>query len=301
MIENRDFEVIIIGGSYSGLSAAMSLGRSLRKVLIIDGGLPCNRQTPHSHNFITHDGEKPAEIAKAAKAEVLKYDTLSFLEDTAISGKKLEDRFSIVTRSGKEFHAKKLIFATGIEDIMPQIKGFAECWGISVVHCPYCHGYEFRGKNTGIIANGARGAHLVSLVNNLTDKLTLLTNSKPDFTADQAINIEQRNIPIIETTITAIEHKNGSVEKIIFSDGTSTSFDVLYAAIPFTQHSDILASMGCELTEHGYIKVSPFQETSIAGVYACGDNSNMMRSVALAVSSGSVAGAVVNGKLTEEQ
>jgi thioredoxin reductase len=300
MKEIKDFEVVIIGGSYAGLSAAMALGRSLRKVLIIDGGLPCNRQTPHSHNFITHDGEKPAEIAKTAKAEVLKYDTVSFLQDTAMSGKKVGDTFSINTLSGKEFHAKKLIFATGIKDTLPRIKGFAGCWGISVVHCPYCHGYEFRGKNTGILANSARGFHLASMVNNLTDKLTLLTDSQPDFTEEQTIKIKQHNITIIEAAITEIKHENGLIKNIIFSDGTSSPFDVLYAALPFTQHSDIPASLGCELTEHGHIKVSASQETNIKGVYACGDNSNIMRSVALAVSTGNVAGAVVNGKLVEE-
>ncbi|MDO6435697.1 NAD(P)/FAD-dependent oxidoreductase [Flavitalea sp. BT771] len=222
------------------------------------------------------------------------------MKDTAIGGKKVEDGFTITTLSGKEFHAKKLIFATGIKDTMPDIKGFAECWGISVVHCPYCHGYEFRGKNTAILANGARGVHLASMVNNLTDKLTLLTNTRADFTEDQTIKLKHLNIPIIETAVTEIEHKNGSVTSVIFSDGISRSFDVLYAALPFTQHSGIPASLGCERTDVGYIKVTPLQETSLDGVYACGDNSNMMRSVALAVSSGNVAGAVINGKLVEE-
>lgn len=300
MKDIKDFEVIIIGGSYAGLSAAMALGRSLRKVLIIDSSLPCNRQTPYSHNFITHDGEKPGEIAKMAKAEVLKYDTISFLNDTAISGENNAGNFTILTASGKAFHTKKLIFASGIKDIMPNIKGFSDCWGISVVHCPYCHGYEFKGQNTGILANGARGFHLASMVNNLTDKLTLLTNGKPDFTDEQSLKLQQHNVSITETAVTEIEHKNGAVKRVIFSDGTIMPYDTLYAALPFTQHSDIPASLGCELTEQGHIKVGKFQETNINGIYACGDNSNMMRSVALAVSTGSAAGAVVNGKLIEE-
>ena len=300
MTDNKDFEVIIVGGSYAGLSAAMALGRSLRSVLIIDGGLPCNRQTPHSHNFITHDGEKPGEISRKAKADVLKYDTVSFLYDTAISGKKNEGSFTILTQSGKEFHAKKLIFATGITDTMPSIKGFSECWGISIVHCPYCHGYEIRDKNTGILADGARGYHLASMVNNLTDKLTLLTNSKADFTEEQTIKIKKNTIEIIETTITAIEHEKGNIKNVVFSDGSKKSFDALYASLPFTQHSNIPNSLGCILNEHGYIQVNPFQETNISGVFACGDNSNMMRSVANAVYTGNLTGAVVNGRLVEE-
>ena len=300
MADIKYFEVIIIGGSYAGLSAAMALGRSLRKVLIIDSGLPCNRQTPYSHNFITHDGKKPGEISKIAKAEVLKYHTVSFLEDIAIGAEKVDEGFKILTQSGIEFHAKKLIFATGIKDTMPDIKGFTECWGISVIHCPYCHGYEFKDKATGILANGARGFHLASMVSNLTDQVTLLTNGKPDFKDEQILKLKQHDIQILETAITAIEHQDGFIRQIIFADGTSRSFKALYAALPFTQHSNLPVSLGCELTEHGYIKVGSFQETNINGIYACGDNTNMMRSVALAVSTGSVAGAVVNGKLVEE-
>lgn len=296
----KNFDVAIIGGSYSGLSAAMALGRSLRSVLIIDAGSPCNRQTPHSHNFITHDGDKPSEIAKKAKAEVLKYPSVSFLEDTAISGEKVEENFKIITQLGKEFHAKKLIFATGIKDTMPNIKGFSECWGISVIHCPYCHGYEFRHKNTGIFANGARGFHLASMVNNLTDKLTLLTNSKADFTEEQMVKLKKHLIAITETSISEIEHENGFIKNVIFSDSTLQPFDALYAALPFTQHSDIPASLGCEFTEHGHIKVGQFQETNINGVFACGDNTTMMRSVANAVYAGNLTGAVVNGNLIEE-
>jgi thioredoxin reductase len=301
MTDSKNFEVIIIGGSYAGLSAAMALGRSLRSVLIIDGGQPCNIQTPHSHNFLTQDGEKPSTIAKKAKADVLKYNTVSFLTDIAISGKKVEDGFTISTELGKEFHAKKVIFATGIRDTMPDIKGFAACWGKTVIHCPYCHGYEFRTKATGIFADGARGFHLASMVNNLTDNLTLLTNSKADFTEEQTAKIKKHNIEIIETTIAEIEHDNGKIKQVIFSDGTKKRFDALYAALPFTQHSNIPTSLGCELTEQGYIKVSPFQETNIQGVFACGDNSSMMRAIANAVYTGGLAGAIVNGRLVEEK
>lgn len=300
MTENEKLDVIIIGGSYAGLSAAMALGRSLRRVLITDSGLPCNRQTPHSHNFITQDGEKPGVIGEKAKSQVLKYNSVKFLNDVAVSAKRNEWGFALTTQKGVVVEAKKLVFATGIKDTMPNIKGFAECWGISVVHCPYCHGYEFRNKSTGIIADGARGFHLASMVNNLTKNLTLLMNSKADFTEEQLVKLKKNEVEIIETTVTEIKHKNGFVSNVLFSDGTQRPFDALYAALPFTQHSDIPASLGCELTEIGYIKVSPFQETTISGVFACGDNSSMMRSVANAVYAGNLTGAVVNGRLVEE-
>ena len=301
MASSKDFEVIIIGGSYAGLSAAMALGRSLRKVLIIDSGLPCNRQTPHSHNFITQDGEKPGAIAEKAKKEVLQYRTVQFLNDLAVSGTKTEDGFTIVTRSGERVQAGKLIFATGIQDIMPDIKGFADCWGISVVHCPYCHGYELRSKKTGIIANGERAVHLASLVNNLTDDITLLTAGKADVKPEQITKFNRHNIKVVQTAIAEIEHHNGYVRNVRFVDGSQMAFQAIYAAVPFTQHSHIPASLGCELTEQGYLKIDGFHKTTLEGVYACGDNANMMRSVANAVYGGNLTGAVVNKALTDEQ
>ncbi|MBL7931401.1 MAG: NAD(P)/FAD-dependent oxidoreductase, partial [Bacteroidia bacterium] len=155
MNEKNMFDVIIIGGSYSGLAAGLALGRALRKVLIIDSGLPCNRQTPHSHNFITHDGKTPAEISRMARGQVEKYETVTFLESTVIDGAKVGKGFEIKTEKGEVFKATKLIFATGIRDQMPDIEGFSECWGITAIHCPYCHGYEVWNQITGILANGA--------------------------------------------------------------------------------------------------------------------------------------------------
>lgn len=301
MENNSNFEVIIIGGSYAGLSAAMALGRSLRKVLLIDGGKPCNIQTPHSHNFITQDGEKPDAIAKKAKAQVLQYDTVEFLDDLATSGTKTEDGFTIATKSGGIFTAKKLILATGIKDLMPDIEGFSECWGISVIHCPYCHGYEFRNQRTAIMANGDRAFHLASLVHNLTKDIVILTSGTATFTPDQTARLNKNGIRIIETAPSAIGHIDGQVKNVVLSDGTKISLDAVYASIPFVQHSDIPTTLGCRLTDTGHIEVDPFQKTNTHGIYACGDNTSMMRSVANAVYTGNLTGAMVNKELTDEQ
>jgi thioredoxin reductase len=300
MKDNKNFDVIIIGGSYAGLSAAMALGRSLRKVLIIDSGKPCNIQTPHSHNFLTQDGKTPKEITALAKEQVGKYETVNFYNGHATYGEKTLNGFEIGTDIGDKFTAKKLILSTGIKDTLPAIKGFKECWGITVVHCPYCHGYEFTQKVTGIIADGAKGYHLASLVNNLTSNVSILTNGKSDFTEEQLLKINKHNIQIIETPIEEIVHQNGIVNAVVFSNGNRMKFEALYAALPFTQHSEIPMSLGCELNEQGYIKVSPYQETTINGVFACGDNSNMLRSLANAVYAGNITGAVVNAKLVED-
>ncbi|MES2828137.1 MAG: NAD(P)/FAD-dependent oxidoreductase [Bacteroidota bacterium] len=301
MIREKTFDVIIIGGSYAGLSAAMALGRSLRDVLVIDAGQPCNLQTPHSHNFLTQDGETPAAIAAKGRAELQTYNTVRFVEARAISGKKLENGFSITTDDSSEFSAKKLIFATGIKDTMLQVDGFAQCWGISIVHCPYCHGYELKDKKTVILADGDRGFHLASLVHNLTSDLKIITSAKSGFTSEQLDRLKRHDIEVIEDTISKIYHDVGFLSSVVLTSGRTIEVEAMYAALPFVQHSNIPVAMGCELSEHGYIKVDGMQKTSVDGVYACGDNTNMMRSVANAVFSGNLTGAVVNRDITEEQ
>lgn len=301
MTDHTTFDVIIIGGSYAGLSAAMALGRSLRRVLIIDSGSPCNRQTPHSHNFLTQDGERPAEIARKAREQVLRYGTVKFYNDLAVSGRQADDGFRITTQTGKEFTAAKLILATGIRDEMPSIKGFSECWGTSVIHCPYCHGYEFRGQKTAIMAGGDRAFHVASLVSNLTDDLTILDPGGAGFSAEQSERLRKHHIPVIGTAIEEIGHENGHIRQVVFADGSRMDVKAMYAAIPFTQHSEIPVSLGCELTGLGHIKVDMTQRTTVKGVFACGDNAGPMRSVASAVAAGNLAGAMVNHELTEER
>lgn len=299
-IHTPTFDVIIIGGSYAGLSAAMALGRSLRSVLIIDSGLPCNRTTPHSHNFLTQDGKTPAAIAAIAREQVLQYDTVQLLQDTAVTAVNQANSFHVQTAGGTTYTARKLLFATGITDLLPQIPGLQDCWGRSVIHCPYCHGYEYRDVPTGIFATAERAMHLAGLVRNLTRSLTILTSGGPSFTPEQTAILERNGINTISTPISSIVAEKGQIEKVIFEDDTSITLEALYAAVPFVQHTDLPVTLGCELTETGHLKTDNFQRTTIAGVFACGDNSNMMRSVAAAVASGSIAGAMANAELVQE-
>lgn len=300
MKDNKQFDVIIIGGSYAGLSAAMALGRSLKNVLIIDSGKPCNRYTPHSHNFITHDGAVPADKTSKAKEQVLKYTTVKFFEGLAIAGNKTENDFEISVQSGEIFTAKKLVFATGVKDLFPNIKNFEDCWGKTVIHCPYCHGYEFKGKKTAILANGERAFHVTALVNNLSSDLTIVTRGKANFSEEQLAKLKKNKIKVVEKEVKEIQHQKGNIAALLFEDGTAENFDAAYAAIPFEQHSNIPVSLGCELTEAGHLKVDAFQKTTVSGVFACGDNSSPMRSVSYAVATGGVVGSMVNNELTME-
>ncbi|WP_291720105.1 NAD(P)/FAD-dependent oxidoreductase [Bernardetia sp.] len=301
MKNKNNFDVIIVGGSYAGLSAAMALGRALRKVLIIDSGLPCNRYTPHSHNFITQDGEKPHKIAEKALDQVLKYDTVTIKKVLATTGKKTKNGFVIETEKGEDFEAKKLIFATGVKDILPKLEGFEECWGNTIIHCPYCHGYEVKNEKTGILANGEIAFHYARLIRNWTKDLTIFTNGKPSFSEEQHTKLVRHNISVIEKEVTSFNHKNGQLEQIIFKDNSMTEIKAIYTSPPFEQHCKIPETLGCELTEQGHLKVNEFCQTNIPNIFACGDATTPFRSVAFAVSAGNIAGAMLNHQLVEKE
>ena len=300
MEEKNRFDVIIIGGSYSGLSAALTLGRARRKVLVIDSGRPCNRYTPRSYNFITHDGVLPADISRLAKEQVNKYSTVSFYEGTATKGERNGKGFLVGVKSGASFYGSKLIFASGLRDIMPDIPGFEECWGKTVIHCPYCHGYEVRDKKTGLLGNGDYVFDHAKLISNWTGDLTLFTNGSSTLTKEQANKLGTHGIEIVEKKVRSIEHHNGKISRLSFEDGSSAPLDALYTKPRFEQHCEIAAQLGCEIIETGHLKIDSSFKTTVDGVFACGDNSNIMRTVSLAAAAGTFAAIVANKELIDE-
>jgi thioredoxin reductase len=300
MNENQQFDVIIVGGSYSGLAAGMALGRALRRVLIVDSGTPCNRQTPYSHNFITQDGTPPLEIAALARQQVARYTTVQRMNGLVTDVNRTGRGFDVQV-DNTAFSATKLVFATGVRDVMPDIKGFTECWGISVLHCPYCHGYEVRDEATGVLGNGERGFELVRLISNWTKDLTLFTNGASMLTTEQADKLREHSIRIVGTEIAELEHAQGQLQRIRFNDGTAAAIHALYAMPAFEQHCTLAQQLGCELTDAGYIKVDAQQHTTIHGIYAAGDNTTRLRTVANAVAMGTTAGMMVNKDLIAEE
>lgn len=293
-MNSQKFDVIIVGGSYAGLSAGMGLGRALRNVLIIDSGQPANRYTPHSHNFLTHDGRSPAEIATIAKQQVDKYSTVKRITGQVLSAERIDKEFTVTLADGARYRASKLIFATGIVDICPEIQGLSECWGKSVLHCPYCHGYEVRDVATGILGNGDYAFDFGSLISNWTSQLTIYTNGASTLSKEQTAKLTKHNIRIVEDQIDSLNHTNGYLDGIAFVNGNSTIVKALYTRPAFKQHSDLPKTLGCELTEDGYIKVDGGHHTTVAGLYACGDNVTRMRTVANAVAMGTTTAITLN-------
>jgi thioredoxin reductase len=288
------FEVVIIGGSYAGLAAAMGLGRALRNVLVVDSGMPANRFDPQSHNLLTHDGRAPAEIISIAKLQVDKYETVHRIDGRVVNAERLDDNFRITLADGTHIGASKLVFATGIIDIIPVITGFTQCWGKSILHCPYCHGFEVRNERTGIFGNGNYAFEFGALIHNWTSKLSIYTNGSSTLTPEQSTKLQSNNINIIEDEIEQIRHTDGYVEAIVFRNGRTTPIKAMYTRPGFKQHSEIPKSLGCELTDEGYINIDLGFRTSIPGVYACGDNVTRLRTVANAIAMGTTTAITLN-------
>jgi len=184
---------------------------------------------------------------------------------------------------------------------MSGIDGYDECWGISVLHCPYCHGYEIRNERTGILGNGEYGFEFSNLISNWTKDLTLFTNGTSSLTVEQTAKVEKNKIKIVEKEIEKLEHINGHIQNIIFKDSTKTALKALYARCRFEQHCTIPEILGCEMTDQGYIKTDSFQKTTVHGIFASGDNTTRTRTIANAVAMGTTAGMTANKEIIEEE
>lgn len=293
------YDVIIIGGSYAGLSAAIQLGRARRKVLIIDEGLRRNRFAAHSHGFITQDGVDPAVIAAKAREQVLNYPTITWRSARADSAQKLEtsstDAGFEVLAKGVRHQSRRLLLATGVKDLLPAIGGLAERWGKAVFHCPYCHGYELNQGPIGVIAGSELSMHHALMLPDW-GPTTLLVNDAFTPDAEQLAALTARGTTLERCPISAI---TGHAD-INLADGRVLSFAGLFAMAPFELASPIAHDLGLEMEQGplgATIKTDVMKETSLPGVFACGDVARPMASVALAVGDGNLAGAGVHRSL----
>ena len=198
-------DVIIIGGSFAGLAGALQLGRARRKVTVLDTGLPRNRFAGHSHGLLGHDHKPPLDILAEARQQLARYPTIRLVSARADSVSGAIDDFSVLTGDGESLGARRLILSYGVADQMPDVPGFAEGWGTSIVPCPYCDGFEVAGQHWGLVWSGPQSHQSVRLFHDWTDKLTVFADGHdipPDIQADLA----RRNIPVVDGRIVEIAH-----------------------------------------------------------------------------------------------
>lgn len=285
-------DVIIIGGSFAGLAAALNLGRARRKVTILDTGLPRNRYASHAHGLIGHDNKPPAEILAAAREQLAPYDTVRFVTARAEAVGGNEDDFSVTTERGDVLRTRRLLLSYGITDQFPAIPGFAECWGKSVIHCPYCHGFEYAGKRWGLVYSTPMSLHATLLYGDWTDRITLFADGN-DIPEAERSKLAKRGVTLVESKVTAIEHNGGQLSAVLTQDGTVTELDALFAHPRVRPSADLHEQLGLATVETPFgiaVEVDDKQKTSRDGVYAAGDLVSPMHSLTIAAHTGALAG-----------
>lgn len=288
-------DVIVIGGSYAGMAAALQLLRARRSVLVVDAGQRRNRFASHSHGFLSQDGADPAEIAATARRQLEAYKTLDWIEATAESASGAKDAFEVGIEGQGRREARRLLFATGVADTLPAIEGLSERWGRSIFHCPYCHGYELDRGRIGVIASGPMSIHQAQMIPEW-GAVTFFTNGAIELDAAAREDLAARNVTIEETPIARLD---GHAD-IVLEDGRSLAFAGLFTAPFATPASPVAETLGCAHMETPMgiqIRTDEGKQTTVPGAYACGDVARMPHSVSLAVADGAWAGANIHRTL----
>ncbi|ULU23646.1 NAD(P)/FAD-dependent oxidoreductase [Dyella terrae] len=288
-------DVIVVGGSYAGMAAALQLVRARKTVLVIDAGQRRNRFASHSHGFLGQDGASPADIATEARRQLQAYPSLRWIDGVVTSASGSKDDFSVMLDDGEAHFGRRLLFATGVSDELPAIDGLAERWGKAVFHCPYCHGYELDQGRIGVIATGPMSVHQAQLLPEW-GQVTFLTNDCVSLDADARRDLIQRGVVIEEALIDRLD---GDAD-VLLADGRRLPFAGLFTASRCTPSSPVASNLGCELMDTPMGKqlwTAETKETSILGAFACGDVARAPHSVSLAVGDGAWAGAQIHRSL----
>lgn len=293
------YDVIIIGGSYAGLAAAMPLARARRKVLIIDEGQRRNRFAAHSHGFLTQDGMAPDVIAARAREQLLAYPSVTWLSGRAVSAGRSGQVFSVTVEGESKHEASRIILAAGVTDQLPDIPGLAERWGKHVFHCPYCHGYELSQGQIGVLATSELAMHQALLLPDW-GSTTLFLNQVFEPNPSQLEQLVARGVALNRAKVARID---GNAD-VLLADGGHIRLDGLFVATRLEVTTPIPAMLGCEFDEGVFgrvIKTDAMKMTSVPGVYACGDIARFAGSVTLAVGDGNLAGLAAHRSLIFEQ
>ncbi|MGX1308576.1 thioredoxin reductase [Amorphus suaedae] len=287
----RNPDVIVVGGSFAGLSAALTLGRARLDVLVVDAGLPRNRYASASHGFLGADGDNPAAILERARAQLAPYSGVRMRAGEAVSARRDGAEFVVELADGESVRAVRLVLATGVTDILPDVPGLAARWGESVIHCPFCHGYEFGGGPLGVLASRPVSLMQARIIPQW-GPTTLFVNGAVEIGAEDRADLQARGVSLEETPVAALEGKGQTVEAVRLADGRAVPVVGLYVAPELAMTSGLATDLGCATDETPlgrFVTVGEDRQTSVPGVYAVGDMARMQHAVTLAVADGFIA------------
>lgn len=302
MTEAKRYDVVILGGGVAGLSGALMLGRARRSVLVVDGGEPRNAPAEHMHGFLGHDGASPLELLKTGRDEVAAYG-VEIVTGQAIEASKEDGEFVVVLDSGLRVRARRLLAATGIIDELPDIAGLAQRWGRDVVHCPYCHGWEFRDEAVGVLATGPMSTHQALLFSQLTDRVVHLNHTGPGLTDEEAARFAARGITVVDGEVVSVEVDDDRITGVRLRDGEVVPLRAVVVAPRSRPRADMLAPLGLlpvAQPNGEHIPADPTGRTDVPGVWVAGNLTSLVANVVMSAASGATAGAGINADLIDE-
>ncbi|WP_404430106.1 NAD(P)/FAD-dependent oxidoreductase [Microbacterium lacus] len=300
------WDAIIVGGGPAGLSAALMLGRSRRRVLVIDAGEPRNRFASHMHGVLGHDGTPPGELLARGRAEASVYG-VEFVDAHVTSVTTTADSVEVTTASATH-NARALIVATGITDDLPPVPGLAERWGETVLHCPYCHGWEVRDQRIGVLLTSPMGLHQAELARQLSAQVTVFTSGIAGVDAAARARLAARGVIVIDEPVVEVTGESSAISEVrvgagLGADGRGIPIDALFIAGTPRPHDGFLSQLGLTRIDGPMgelIEVDPLGRTSDPRVWAVGNVVAPFANVPVSMGNGSMTGAAVNATLTAE-
>ncbi|MFF5439432.1 NAD(P)/FAD-dependent oxidoreductase [Streptomyces achromogenes] len=303
MTEN--YEVVVVGGGAAGLSAALVLGRSRRRTLVIDAGEPRNAPSAHMQGYLSRDGMSPAEFLAAGRAEIARYG-VELVQDRVVDARK-DTGFTLVLAGGRAVRARRLVIATGLRDELPDVPGLAERFGRDVLHCPYCHGWEMRDLPTGVLATSPLSVHQALMVTQWSKDVRLFLHrvDEAELTDQDLRRLAAAGVAVVPGEVAELVVTDDRLTGVRLAGGTSGGGAVhdravLYAAPRAVPNNELLVRLGADMHDTPFGSYPVIDErglTSVPGLWAAGNASGFSEQVVNAVSRGYRAGAAINAEL----
>ena len=293
-----NYDAIIVGGSFAGLSAALYLARARRSVLICDTGAPRNRFAAASHGFFAQDGTDPKVMLETMRGQVAAYPTVHFRHQKAVDAVRDGDAFRVTLADGETGIGTKLLLAFGVTDVLPDIPGIAERWGQTVIHCPYCHGYEFSEHRLGVLNLSPVSVHQASLIPEWGPTTFFLNGATIEPEA-KAI-LEERGVAVEPEPVESLVGEGTSLSAVRLRNGTERPLDALFIGPANRLNSDIPERLGCSMEQGplgSVVTVDDMKATNVSGVYAAGDITRMGHTVTFACADGVMAALAIHRSL----
>lgn len=291
-------DAVIVGGAFAGLAAATYLARARRRVCVIDARRPRNRFADASHGFLGFDGSDPLSILAKARDQLAAYPTVTMIEAEASEARARGDGFAVSLSTGEEIAARKAILAFGLRDKLERIPGLQERWGKTVLHCPYCHGFEFANRPLGVLFRTSMSAHQACLITEW-GPTTLFLNGA-DLDPESAERLAKHGVTVEPRRLKRLVGEGCALSAVEFEDGRERPVEALYVAPQSCLASPIAEQLGAAIDDGPMgpvIRTDGDKMTSVPGLYAAGDIARAPHSVSWAVADGVTAGTAAHRAL----